>query len=544
MTTTIDHLKKWIEDMAVLMEEDVEPDLQYYTLFLKEPDVVLTLIQLINSLEEDDNDDESPFYSAAIFALDICIAQLQAARENGSKAAIRIINELMDLITQAIRSQKHSLNFWLPILNCFYAVHLELSPGLKEAYLDLASHDEDFIPDNFDHLEAIREMIRELSDHSDFDIAENFFAQSYAMPPDFFADLMFDLYSIEEAQDIALLILLHPKDEVREVAVATFNYLVDKIIISPVSLSRLQAIRNWYPSSYHSQFDNWIKIQRKKGVLFHVEKPANIVCVKASEIDGTGAQGIFVHLREGRKNRLCGLLFKRDYGIKDAWLTQEIKLADVKRCYAEAFNDSISLRDVDLPYLIRFANHFIAEGHAHLIMPDLHLLEIQELLGLHFKPELIDVHALIEELAVQISPFTPETMKASLKRSGTWLKSKHFTESWYTENASIDKLVNRSCSFVDGKRVCRVPEAVASVIEEEFEVNRHQWLFHFLWIALWGKVKSRKNEKLWEDSFFIAYAIHTGRLLIDIPLMIDIARHTVINSVETMNDRRTHLNKE
>lgn len=544
MTTDINNLKKWIEEMAVLMDQDVEPDIQHYTLFLKEPDVVITLITLINEMEEEDTDEESPFYSAAIFALDICVAQLQAARENGSKSANRILNELMDLIAEVIRGQKHSLNFWLPILNSFYAVHLELSPTLKDAYLELATQDEDFMPENFDHLEAIRDMIAELSDHSDFDIAENFFAQSYAMPPDFFADLMIDLYSIEEAQDIALLTLLHPKDEVREVAVGTFNYLVDKIIISSLSLSRLQTIRNWYPPSYHAQFDGWIKIQRKKGVLFNVDKPVNIECIKASEIDGTGAQGVFVHVKEGRKNRLCGLLFKQDHGIKDAWLTTEIKLSEVKRCYTEAFNDSVTLRNVDLGYLIMLTNHFIAAGHLSHFMPNLHLMEIQELLGLHFKPELIDVHALIEEQAVQISPFTMDTMQASFKRSRSWLESKPYTESWYSENAQIDKLVNRSCSFEDGIRVCRIEEAIASVFAEEFEVNRDKWLFHFLWISLWSKAQTRKNEKLWEDSFFIAYAIHTGMPLKEIPLMLGICHQTVINSIETMTDRRTHLNQE
>src|SRR3546814_12999885 len=59
--------------------------------------------------------------------------------------------------------------------------------------------------DEVDHLNSIREMIAELSDLSVFDIAENFFAQSYAMPADFFTDLILDLYSIEEGQDIALL---------------------------------------------------------------------------------------------------------------------------------------------------------------------------------------------------------------------------------------------------------------------------------------------------------------------------------------------------
>ncbi len=76
------------------------------------------------------------------------------------------------------------------------------------------------------------------------------------------------------------------------------------------------------------------------------------------------------------------------------------------------------------------------------------------------------------------------------------------------------------------------------------EPNRDKWLFHFLWIALWVKSKSRKNEKIWQDSFLIAYAIHSGIPLTEIPILQEIARHSIFNSVETMEDRRSHLNQE
>ena len=76
------------------------------------------------------------------------------------------------------------------------------------------------------------------------------------------------------------------------------------------------------------------------------------------------------------------------------------------------------------------------------------------------------------------------------------------------------------------------------------EAHRDKWLFHFLWVALWLKARTRKNEKVWQDSFIIAYAIHTGTPLQSIPVLQEIVRQTIYNSIETMTDRRTHLNKE
>ncbi len=541
--TNMEELEKWIAEMSLLFERDEDPSPQHYNYFLQAPELASSLVRLIDSIDEHDIEQERAYYSSCVFALDICVAQLQVTSEGGNKLAGKTLHDLMTFLANVIASKKHSLSFWLPILNAFYEVHVELSEELKNAYLNLAWEEEELSPEEeTSHLNSMRDLIQELSDLSVFDIAENFFAQSYAMPPDFFMDLVFDLYSIKEGQDIALLTLLHPKQDVRDIVVATHEELMGNITLSSVSLSRLQTIRNWYPASYHGQFDRWIKQQRKKGVIFSHEKNHPKLTIKASEVDGGGAQGIFIHLKKGRKNRLCGLLFKYGIGIKDAWVTPAISTKDIERYYDEAFDDSVMLRDVDLDYLLMMTGHFLAVTIENGGMPDLHFLEIQEELGIQWPHEKLDVAYLMEQLAIQISPFTHESMQASFKRSKSWPKNKQFTESWYLENPQIDKLVNRTCSFIDGVKVCRFDEAMKAVFAQEMELHRERWLFHFLWIALWVKAKARKNEKIWQDSFFIAYAIHTGLALDAIPIMHEICHQSVINSVETMQERRTYLN--
>lgn len=104
------------------------------------------------------------------------------------------------------------------------------------------------------------------------------------MPTDFFSDLVMDLYSIDEGQDIGLLALLHPNFEVRELVVSTLEMLWPDLTISSESLSRLQVIKSWYPADYQDQMTRWIKDQRRKEVVFHQYNPAQIVCIKASEV--------------------------------------------------------------------------------------------------------------------------------------------------------------------------------------------------------------------------------------------------------------------
>lgn len=542
MTNDPAELQQLLTEMAALIEQKIDPDPHLYLLFFHQPELSFNLIDIINNLEET-LDESLAVYSACVSALDICVAQLQGASEANNKVSIKTLIRLMDYLAKIINTNKHSLSFWLPVLNSFYEAHVDLTEELKNAYFDLANQDENLVEDGdpISHLDAIRDLIHELSDLSIYEIAENFFAQSYAMPADFFIDLIVDLYNIEEGADIALFTLLHPKSEVREIAIATFNEIINRITLSSISLSRLQTIMNWYPESYHSLFNTWIKTQRKKGVVFATESIGAKVTIKATEVDGTGSQGIFIHAYEHRKNRLCGLLLKYNLGLKDAWITPAVSKKEVADYYSQAFDENVTLRDVDLSYFTLMVEHFLAITIEQNEIPNIHFLEIQELLGIRLRPHKLDLNSLFEQLSIQISPFTQEAIAKSLLRSKSWLKNKAFTESWYIENSIIDKIVNHNSTFVDGIRVCRFEEATEAVFAEEMELHRDKWEFHFLWIALWTKSKERRNEKVWQDSFLIAYTIRQGVLLRDIPIMHEICRQTIMNSVETMQERKTHL---
>ncbi len=544
MSNQSTEIAQLIAKMATLIEKNDNPDPKLYTYLLQQPECAFELIDLMDTMEEEPYQEELPAYSACIFALDICVAQLQNAAEN-NKIVAKILQQLMGHLAKTIRMNKHSLSFWLPILNAFYEVNVDLTDDLKDAYFNLAMQDNTIVEGSEgSHLDSIRNLIHELSDLSIFEITENFFAQSYAMPEDFFADLVGDLFLIEEGQDIALLTLLHPKAEVREVVVSTLDQLLDEITLSSISLSRLEVIKHWYALDYHPLFNRWIKNQRRKGVVFQSDPEPSKLFIRATEVDGSGSQGIFIHVRKNRKNRLCSLLFKFDLGIKDAWLTSAISSVEVKNYYKEAFDESVTLREVDVSYFKMIVEHFLAVTLEHAGIPSLHFLEIYELLGLRLRPNPLDTEYLFEQLSIQISPFTQETITQSLQRSKSWLKNKKFTESWFLESPVIDKIVNHNSSFIDGVKVCRLEAAMDAIFKEEMELHRDKWQFHFLWLALWVKAHEKKNEKIWQDSFLIAYAIHEGYALKDIPVLKEICHQTVINSVETMHERRTHLSQE
>ena len=271
MTTSFETLRAYLEEIAEIINQNGHLDTSYYAYFIQDPELGFQLIDMISAMDENQVLDgcEPSLFSAAVFAFEICVSQIQAAVESGNKTAIQLLNKLMSHLAESMLKKDHSMDFWMPVISAFYDVHTELSEELKAAYFELACmQDNSDMGDELNQVSNIREILDELSDLSDFDITENFFAQSYALPPEFFSDLILDLYSIEQGQEIGILCLLHPKIEVRQVVMATFDALIDKVTLSSLSLSRLKAIKNWYPHGFHPTFERWIKTQRKKGVVF------------------------------------------------------------------------------------------------------------------------------------------------------------------------------------------------------------------------------------------------------------------------------------
>ena len=70
-----DRLKAWIDNVAVAIDEGVEPDLQLGLSFLSMPDLSFRVIDLLTEIGEDELETRNAYYSACIYVLDTCVAQ-------------------------------------------------------------------------------------------------------------------------------------------------------------------------------------------------------------------------------------------------------------------------------------------------------------------------------------------------------------------------------------------------------------------------------------------------------------------------------------
>lgn len=543
MQNSDENLSAWISMLKEQLADNRIPGSETHPSFLKNEAFIFELIDKITSFSEDISAEVENEYAAYLLAFDICVAELKAGIEEQNKHAKKQLNQLMLYLAQVMHDKNHSLSFYLPLLNTFYEGQVELSEELKQAYFDVADKEENQEIEEDDYLDTMKDMLHELSDLSVFEVAEHIFSQSYAMQPDFYFGLISDLCSIEEGHEVALMFLLHPHNEVRSIAILVIDQMIFSLTLSSMGLSRLKMISQWYTVEYQTYFTKWLKIQRKKGCVY--AKPSfSLPKAKwyATEIDGSGAQGLFIYIQQKKQYRLTGLLINSRVGIKEVWLTVPLSKKEITHYIKETFEKDTVVREVTREYFNLMINHFLGVMHGKKTVPSLHLLEIHELLNLDFTPECIDTNSLIQELGVQITPFTAEVVADGVKRSKKWIRDKRIAKSWFEESSEIDSLVNQCCNIEKGVKVCAIKEANTLVIDALFNANREKWVFHFLWTALWLKAKTHAKERFWKDCFFVAYALHEGCEPAYIPIANEIATISVFNSLETMGDRKSYLN--
>lgn len=535
-------LQRWLGAVAHAIETQVEPEELDSLRFTQDIALSRYLIDALAAMPKEEDETQRPYYSACIYALDIAIIQIKTSFENGHQKMAKFLDELMHYLAQAIRNTEHSMSFWMPILTAFYDVHVNLSPELQDAYLALAEvDDESDYQDESSQLDTIRSMIHDMSELSSYEIVEHFFAQSYAMPPDFFIDLVLDLAQLTEGLELLPLLLLHPKPEVREILMQVLPNVLEELKLSSLGLSRLQYIKPWYSKEQQKLFDMMIRTQRKKGVSFARTAPPLDAIYWATEMDGSGSQGLYVQFKEKKKWRLAGILVKERLGIKDAWMSSPMTKTDLQVYFSSQGEHGVHLRRVNQAYLGRIANHFLSFNCLSGDFPDVHVMALAEALGMTFYPEQIALSQCIQADLIRIQPYTEERVQAALLRSAQWIRQRAFAQSWFVESPEIDKIVNRFSQWHQGVRICDMTRAHEAVLQDLLLKQRNLWTFRFYWLSIWASVCPKKREHLAQDALILANLLEQQYDMSQMNIFHDIAKQSVMNSAETMSERRTHL---
>jgi hypothetical protein len=376
------------------------------------------------------------------------------------------------------------------------------------------------------------QMVRELTDSiveacggNAFVIVSSLAEAAHAMPPEFRNVIAPALIMSADAvaREAAVLMLFDPAATVRAGVASALES--KPASLSPTSVRRLIAMRNWRPEGERAQVDKVVRAARAKGVDCAAWEAGEVEDILSSGLDGSGAQTILLISPAGRRKQLSSILFK--HGLRDAWCAPPEGKSQVERMLAVAAND-VDLVRVSRAYLDRIVRHGIQIGLDAGICPPAGLLEVAEAIGgVEWQPERLDWRGVLAELLASIPAArrTPPAVATALRQSGE-LVTLTIASSWFEDDQEVARMLQRA-----GRR--SVEKQTAYVLQTVIERRRDTWAELFVWNALWLR-EAGGAEQPWPELAIVADVIAKGHDLAEIPLMGFIAA----NTVDAMNSLR------
>lgn len=508
-----------------------------------------TALLLIKKLTQSSEEPDYQMACSALFTQ--ALTSLRFNYERNEIWAKRLYSQIGDVL---IQSAPHcSTACVINIIHAFYEARLEVPEDFKELSLDVLAPDEADMPPPEELYANGQRMIEALfegqPDATSFELSDVLFQSLHAMPPEVLRVIVNCLIVSPRtaAQNAAVFFLLHPNSKNRVQAINLLSELFEHKSLTPESLRRLITIRQWSPDGERQPLDGLIARQRKRGGLFaETPKPPALVRYEASMFDGAGVQLILFETQEGKQHRLGGLLVKHEVGIRDAWITPHIPLKELRAIKKQMQQEHpLTMLQVDSDYVARIVSHYISLNNNNGETPEPHLLEIYEHLGAQdWRAEPTSIEILLSTLIAEVNPdgISPAWIEQSLERSGNWMGHEKFTESWFEVSPSIDALINRHTTLMNGTHKIKRTEALQELSNKGFEAVRHKWIEIFSWMALMAKYQSiGNNPMLWKDFTTLAYVLHQEQAMHDIPLMRSIIHDSLSISIDSMKERGTHL---
>jgi hypothetical protein len=323
------------------------------------------------------------------------------------------------------------------------------------------------------------------------------------------------------AREAAVGWLLDPSASVRASVAGRLAAAAPQGRVTPVMLRRMIAVRNWLPETGggRSALDHAIQACRRKGVECASWPEAQVRDILASGVDGSGAVGVLVICREGRRHALASLLLKHGIGVRDAWAQHGMSHAEVEGIQLEA-GGSVDQYAVDREFLRTAAAHFLAVSLETGTLPPFGLVDFLETVGLHsVQPELLPTEALVALLEKGLEPQarTPAVLDGLLTQGADLAEVYPFLDSWFEDGDQVQSLL--------GAKRLSGAKREAVVLEQVLEPRRRRWADLLAWTAF---LLSRSDEdERWIDFYAAARALLEGRGVGDIPVMRYVAGQTV-----------------
>lgn len=481
---------------------------------------------------------------AALRLLSDMLDILRVELERGRPASKEQMERLQNTLAQKIYVECGDASLCAAVSHLLLSSRIELLPVLHDANdqrLLLDAHHNglrDTPPEEV--MAGVFRGIEEMG-ASPFEALENMLQILALGNPDMQTALCEKMLGAESSlvRDTAALMLLHPMPDVR-LGVSRL-LAADSSNVTPETLRRMIITRNWFPEEIRKNIDQAVSNARRARIECAPLPNSPAATVYASPVDGAFAQSFMTIVSDGKNHISCSVLLKRGTGVADSFVIPLPTKKELKNLL-DMMKQEGAFLETSPQYLDQRVCHGLAEGAALGNAPSYWLAHVAELLGKdQWKATAFDAQRELDQMRIELERSKPELLSdksrnKALKNSGDWCYEHHFADSWFEDDAEVDKVIEAVLKKKRNRPDAEL-SAMYAIIDNILEKRRQVWLERLTLNALWLKA-SKKSPLPWHQMFHLAETVaQTTFPLAEIPLMESIA----IQSLRAYLGRREEI---
>jgi len=219
---------------------------EFYDELNGHPEYGIELMQTVSKESMDELDQD--LFMAYLHLVELSLVQLRLAREHHERWAEQHLGYYQEELIQLMETSPDPSG-WLPLMNVFFEAGIQLDEEVKHTYLkhlETQYHSEEH---KLKQEVMFKRLLADDSETPSYELAEMLFAQTSALPFEFFPAFVEELFSFdsEKAKNVAILFALHPEESVRDAVIQSLPQTLENVILPDAAMSRLIMLRHWVP---------------------------------------------------------------------------------------------------------------------------------------------------------------------------------------------------------------------------------------------------------------------------------------------------------
>jgi hypothetical protein len=318
--------------------------------------------------------------------------------------------------------------------------------------------------------------------------------------------------------------VLDQDEKVAAEILASLAQAAKKGLVSGATINRFVALRNWVGDALKTSVDEIIRAARQHSPPSPKSAVLQTTDVRASAVDGAGAQSFFAVIRDKRKYMIASLLFKHGFGIRDAWVRQGLSKRDVED-FRSLISTQMETFESSLDTVLMTLRHGLAVNIASGEPIPFGTLQFIECVGIPpVNPEFMETDNLVSMLFNEMEEvdLNETGISASLRRSKHWLAEFDWMDSWFEDGAATMDAV-RGQKSIKGRT-----DAILEIIVAK---NRRKWGNLLAWNAYTARDEMDGHD--WKDMAIVARELLGNRAITEIPF----ARLIAVNTELALRSR-------